>query len=79
MSKRIQFEWNGTKYDVKIAVTQKDYVVLPNRKVLKVKVCWDGLNGPFIKKLEEVKNPLQHASLGEIVEYFGDAILANSV
>lgn len=79
MNKRINFKWNGVEYSVRTEVAHKDYVVLPNRKVLKVKTCWNGVDGLEVTHLEEVHNPLQHAHWGEILEYFPDSTMANTV
>lgn len=69
----IRFTWKGKEYEVKANVWKKDYIVLPNRKVLRVL--------PWLKDLslqvEEVENYLEHAPVGEIAEHFGNAILAH--
>ena len=69
----VRFFWNGKEYEVKLSVWKKDYIVLPNRKVLRIL--------PLLKNLslqvEEVTNHLEHAPLGEIAEHFGNAILAH--
>ncbi len=76
---KIEFKWGVTMYEVQTNVSDKKHIVLPNRKVLKVKTRWDGMNGLIIKKLEEVHNPLQHAPLGEIAEHFDNAVIACTV
>lgn len=70
----IQFKWNGKEYTVKKAVYQKDYIVLPNRQVLKSSGL--GTFPPNLHGMEEVAHHLEHAPVGEIAEHFGNAILA---
>lgn len=71
--KEIRFTWNGKEYEVKAHVWQKDYIVLPNRKVLRILPWLHNLS----LQVEEVENHLEHASIGEIAEHFGNAILAH--
>jgi DNA-binding transcriptional ArsR family regulator len=68
-----QFTWGGKSYQVKTSAWQKDYIVLPNRKVLRI-LPW--LKN-FSLQVEEVVNHLEHQSIGEIAEHFGNAILAH--
>lgn len=64
---RISFTWNGREYTVKKEAVGKEFIVLPNRKVLRV-TSWDD------KTVEEVNNNLQHASVGEIAEHMDGAL-----
>lgn len=68
----IQFTWNGKGYEVKPHVWQKDYIVLPNRKVLRILPWLSNLS----LQVEEVTHHLEHQPVGEIAEHFGNAILA---
>ena len=70
----IQFSWNGKEYTVKKEVYKKDFIVLPNRKVLRA--IGLGTFPPNLNGLEEVIHHLEHAPVGEIAEHMGNAILA---
>lgn len=71
--KEIRFSWNGKEYEVKPHVWQKDYIVLPNRKVLRILSDLSNLS----LQVEEVVHHLEHAPVGEIAEHMGNAILAH--
>lgn len=73
----IHFTWNGKQYAVKAAAYQKDYIVLPNRKVVRPVSWFRGATTPHLLEVEEVKHHLEHAPVGEIAEHFGNAILAH--
>ena len=73
----IHFDWAGKKYTVKAAAYNKDYIVLPNRKVVRPTEWWKGMGYPVLLKVEEVTHHLEHQSVGEIAEHFGNAILAH--
>ncbi len=73
----IRFTWNGKEYEVKAAAYGKDYIVLPNRKVLRPIGWWKGATLPVLLEMEEVKHHLEHAPVGEIAEHMGNAILAH--
>jgi hypothetical protein len=73
----IHFSWAGRNYIVKAHATGKEHIVLPNRKVLRpVGWLFDG-GTPQLLKADEVIHHLEHASVGEIAEHFGNAILAH--
>lgn len=75
--KDIHFTWRGKTYGVKANAVNKDYIVLPNRRVIQP-LGW--LEDPvcFIVAIEK-EHPLEHASIGEIAEHMGNAILAHEV
>ncbi len=72
----IQFTWKGKQYIVKSAAYNKDYIVLPNRKVLG-QLKWVEVSPPQLELAEEVAHNLEHASVGEIADHMGNAILAH--
>jgi hypothetical protein len=75
----VEFTWKGKKYTVKQAVYTKDYIVLPNRQVIR-STCHSRSGSPArLSSLEEVPHHLEHAPVGEIAEHMGNAILASEV
>lgn len=75
----IEFTWKGKKYSVKQAVYTKDYIVLPNRQVVRSTHHSRTGTPSKLSNLEEVVHHLEHAPLGEIAEHVGNAILASEV
>ena len=74
----IQFAWKGKQYTVKGTALGRKYIVLPNRKVLRPTHWLTGIP-VVLGAAEEVAHHLEHASIGEIAEHMGNAILAYEV
>lgn len=72
----IKFVWNGREYTVSAKVLGRKHIVLPNRKVIRP-TRWLKADPPVLSEAQEVVHHLQHASLGEIADHVGDAILAH--
>lgn len=75
----VPFTWKGKRYTVKSAVYQKDYIVLPNRQVVRSTNHSRSGSPSKLSRLEEVPHHLEHAPVGEIAEHMGNAILASEV
>ena len=75
MSEKQNFQWFNKDYEVELPsglrMTDEFITVLPNRTVLRI-------NGAISHTKREIFHPLQHASLGEIAQYF-NAVLAQEV
>ena len=71
----IIFIWSGKSYVVKPDAFNRRYIVLPNRKVIKP-VAWACGTPLMLDSAVEVAHHLEHASVGEIAEHMGNAILA---
>ena len=71
----IAFSWNGTQYTVKAEASGRQYIVLPNRQVIRP-LRW--LSGVPVQmhSAEEVAHPYEHAPIGEIAEHFDNSIMA---